>query len=465
PTNATDTATIFIATHTVEDPDVSLVDECPICLDNYTENKCVRITGIEGCTHRICLACLRQILSRSPGQQKQCPFCRTVWVAATANSARPALQVALPRIIAGALGGLNPLLNLQVQTAVQDATTGNQTPRRYTRWDQGDPAVNAVQEATLRQQTDNLERHRDALRDRTARITAMRETYATEARNFENFNRDLENVRQRARDTPPMGRRSRRGRDHRNRDVARARPDSGCPGSTNGLTVEVDPVSPVLEGPTHRLLTRLRAVARDHAPADETLSQNGSINSLELANQRLRAGAPNSPTADTGVGAEAQPTTGVGMPSMISRNTSSTYPPRLSSRQGPPSQLPLPSPSLCFLGTALGPPLSPHEVAQITAQTIVNSAQAPIQTTIGLPSTRLLNARETDLIAREVALTRREAELTLRDADLTRREDRMRNRERTTGDVAGEMQRQMHTMEQLMERQRDLWELLRRSSE
>lgn len=77
-------ATAFINRHTitVTHLDGSLHPECPICLDNYTSESCLRITGIPGCMHVIGKMCLEEMVRRSPGQEKNCPLCRATWIAA-----------------------------------------------------------------------------------------------------------------------------------------------------------------------------------------------------------------------------------------------------------------------------------------------------------------------------------------------------------------------------------------------
>jgi len=59
-----------------------IMDECAICLEPYTNEAAARITGVPGCTHVIGVKCLEKLLTASPTQEKKCPICRTVWIAA-----------------------------------------------------------------------------------------------------------------------------------------------------------------------------------------------------------------------------------------------------------------------------------------------------------------------------------------------------------------------------------------------
>jgi len=70
----------FISKHTVYDNDLPPTDECPICLDSYTDEKCLRIIDIAGCSHHIGSNCLEEILRTSPRDEKRCPLCRAVWI-------------------------------------------------------------------------------------------------------------------------------------------------------------------------------------------------------------------------------------------------------------------------------------------------------------------------------------------------------------------------------------------------
>ncbi|KAF2438269.1 hypothetical protein P171DRAFT_171120 [Karstenula rhodostoma CBS 690.94] len=68
-------------TKPVDPQDLPVLDECPICLDNYVLEQCVQIK-IEGCNHIFGRNCLTAILTNNPRLAKKCPLCRTVWMEA-----------------------------------------------------------------------------------------------------------------------------------------------------------------------------------------------------------------------------------------------------------------------------------------------------------------------------------------------------------------------------------------------
>jgi hypothetical protein len=89
---ANDAATKFVNEHTKIDIDPQHQEECPICLDSYALERCVQITGIPNCTHRIGFDCLIKVLRDRPTQEKRCPLCRAVWIPGptTAPNSNPA---------------------------------------------------------------------------------------------------------------------------------------------------------------------------------------------------------------------------------------------------------------------------------------------------------------------------------------------------------------------------------------
>ncbi|EUC45464.1 hypothetical protein COCMIDRAFT_95527 [Bipolaris oryzae ATCC 44560] len=78
------TAVGFVANHTRPSTSHSNTDDCPICLDSYTTEVCLQITGITGCNHRIGDMCLQKMLDHHPEDEKKCPLCRTVWISSSA---------------------------------------------------------------------------------------------------------------------------------------------------------------------------------------------------------------------------------------------------------------------------------------------------------------------------------------------------------------------------------------------
>jgi hypothetical protein len=80
-------AQTFVSTHTTVVPthELSLIEECTICLETYTDEKSVKIIGIEGCTHVIGERCLYMFLAKEPEKMKKCPVCRAVWIQGNDN--------------------------------------------------------------------------------------------------------------------------------------------------------------------------------------------------------------------------------------------------------------------------------------------------------------------------------------------------------------------------------------------
>ena len=83
PPAQTDRVTAFLTTHTtLDNDDVPLLEECPICLESYSSEPRRRITGIGGCAHHIGAKCLEEMLHSHPNEEKRCPLCRTMWIPA-----------------------------------------------------------------------------------------------------------------------------------------------------------------------------------------------------------------------------------------------------------------------------------------------------------------------------------------------------------------------------------------------
>jgi hypothetical protein len=73
-------------TEAVDPQDLPVLDECPICLENYDQEQSVRIK-IEGCNHVFGRSCLATVLTNNPRLEKKCPLCRTLWIKAPAGAA------------------------------------------------------------------------------------------------------------------------------------------------------------------------------------------------------------------------------------------------------------------------------------------------------------------------------------------------------------------------------------------
>jgi hypothetical protein len=83
-------AAAFIAEHTTIVIDVPTTDECPICLDNYTAGvTCIQIKDIGSCKHRFCQSCVGALVSGHTNADLRCPSCRAVWIPSATAGARP----------------------------------------------------------------------------------------------------------------------------------------------------------------------------------------------------------------------------------------------------------------------------------------------------------------------------------------------------------------------------------------
>jgi hypothetical protein len=68
-------------TETIEEPHVLDLDECSICLDSYVTETAKRVT-ITGCYHVFGKSCLVKYLNKNPKEDKKCPLCRAAWMPA-----------------------------------------------------------------------------------------------------------------------------------------------------------------------------------------------------------------------------------------------------------------------------------------------------------------------------------------------------------------------------------------------
>ncbi|KAL6707257.1 hypothetical protein ACN47E_004245 [Coniothyrium glycines] len=94
PTEPPDRVTSFLASHTtLDDEAVPLLDECPICLDNYSSEPRLRIANLPNCAHHVGASCLSTLLRTRPDEEKKCPLCRTVWIPAGPAQSRDRSEV------------------------------------------------------------------------------------------------------------------------------------------------------------------------------------------------------------------------------------------------------------------------------------------------------------------------------------------------------------------------------------
>jgi hypothetical protein len=111
----------FIQAHTEPDLDHTADDECPICLDGYTEELCLRIIGVPGCVHRVGRSCLNEMLSNRPGDEKRCPLCRPVWIPVTRFWRSSGLPLSFDFYAAPTRLPRGPIDNLDVARVVENA--------------------------------------------------------------------------------------------------------------------------------------------------------------------------------------------------------------------------------------------------------------------------------------------------------------------------------------------------------
>lgn len=187
-----DVATTFIYAHTIVDDNVPLLEECPICLDNYSTESCLEITGIEGCNHRVGMKCLRQMLQSSPDEEKRCPLCRTVWVTAPANRA-----LSTSRRMAGIFEDFDSIGD-SIERPVGAGIAGQ--PSNRTVITEGPGTHNPQNVGLLSVQ--NLHRRNATIEDPILVDSDSDDGgYEAQLENFEQFRRDIEHVRMRAQNT------------------------------------------------------------------------------------------------------------------------------------------------------------------------------------------------------------------------------------------------------------------------
>jgi len=406
--------TTFITRHTVIDPDVSLLEECPICLDDYTGDICLRISGIDGCSHRIGLGCLQEMLGRHPDQEKRCPLCRTIWIAAPVRS----------ETIRHANG---------VRMSEEREVVGDREDARTV--DRDIVILRPRHENTTTRRRDLLSGQRnqpDAAPQRAtpsiaAAAAAAMEEYRAEALNFEEFRRDIESVRRRARETSGLGtRRSPREQQAPNRNITvprvheNANVRAAAGGTANNRYGPIDP--------------------QPRQPASLPNSQEGRINTYirrEEINRRLTI-------ARARFGIEIGPPPAAATHELHDREVSVTH-----------VTVRLPAPDTADAA----------EVDGREAHGTVEATQHLNQTADNAGLLQRFHQREAALAAREVAQTQRqgdldtrEAVLNRREADLIRQESTARDRQQIATRVASLRQTQIADIQRLLAQQKELLE-------
>ena len=167
----------------------------------------MRIVGIQGCNHNIGLTCLRSMLCTRSNEEKKCPLCRTVWI-----NALGARSQQMPRP-----PGIARLLNDRDRFAARVARQAGRSSETQA----PGPLVNrnisnAADRSPPLTQTRNRNQWDTTMQNGVWLGSDMEgEDYETQLQHFEQFNRDIEHVRLRARSTH-FGR-SRRHQESRRR--------------------------------------------------------------------------------------------------------------------------------------------------------------------------------------------------------------------------------------------------------
>ncbi|EMD69929.1 hypothetical protein COCSADRAFT_177578 [Bipolaris sorokiniana ND90Pr] len=180
------TAVGFVANHTRSFTPHSNTDDCPICLDSYTTEACLQITGITGCNHRIGSMCLQKMLDHHPGDEKKCPMCRTVWISGLAPN-----FAAQDR----SLANIRAMRNMLRDRGGESSSSHNRLPPGYTAY----PIMTTDSQGVVRTyiQPSSLwqRRYQSVLIDSSEE---EEEDYATQVRNYEDLTAHIADIRRRA---------------------------------------------------------------------------------------------------------------------------------------------------------------------------------------------------------------------------------------------------------------------------
>ena len=185
----TNSGAAFISEHTMHDNDPPLGNECPICLDSYIDEQCLRITGIAGCTHRIGAKCLEEMLRTSSRDEKRCPLCRAVWI--------PSQRRVAPIQTHGLQESLTEEQLFRVRSRFLRVRTAHPQPVRV--------VAPPTQAQPPRPEPSRGHRAPQAPRAQESPnlidLDSDSRDYETEVRNFQDFTRDVADIRDRAQNT------------------------------------------------------------------------------------------------------------------------------------------------------------------------------------------------------------------------------------------------------------------------
>jgi hypothetical protein len=222
-----------MADHTTEDTNFPFLDDCPICLDTYSLETCLRMTGIDGCNHHIGHKCLEEMLRSHPNEEKKCPLCRAVWIPARPRFPPRGQSLATSRRMQGMFDGLDgiseniagtqlgmamgePFLHPRHQRHIAETQLGAQTRREGEAVPAARPRVAAPSPTVIDSDSDE-------------------EDYETQYQNFQNATREIADIRNRAQLQPRRNRGTATNESSSNSDNAPSRPKSTLRSTAAGI--------------------------------------------------------------------------------------------------------------------------------------------------------------------------------------------------------------------------------------
>jgi hypothetical protein len=428
-------ATTFIRDHTAQDDTLPQQDECPICLETYTTEQCLRITNIPSCTHNIGADCLDRLLRSNAHEEKKCPLCRTTWIPARALPFPPRNEsLGTSRRMAYMFAGLDGI-GADIgggQQVGAPARLPSLSPPVFTPPPQQD--ANERVSAWLREPSPSRAPNRrspiviDSDSDEAG--------YETQFMHFENLRRDIADIRRRAQDTQlSRGSRKRRVAERENGRGA-ANEGAQNTGNTNTNTTPTDlnrantaagggrgedSSTPGTRALSRFLNTRARnpfrtaenPVAAVHSvPASGPSAQCDEQRDSYRARERRR---------------------GTQLEQLVQRTADNASGGRASTPHRP-----LPSPGLPEASVDVD--MTAEEVVELP---VIQSRQAR----------EAVRSRQLD--HREAELNRREQALAARQVILTRHEAAAQERKRSTNEILLVVRRQRRELEELVRRHGD----------
>ncbi|KAA8626014.1 zf-RING-2 multi-domain protein [Pyrenophora tritici-repentis] len=436
------TAATFISNHTVHVTPMSPNDECAICLESYTEELCLRIIGITGCNHHIGAKCLRQLLCSSPHAEKRCPLCRAFWIPRARVFPSVLRSTNIHDLNEPSGAGTPSSIRAYGQRAGHLPAINDQRPRPL-------PRLEALHTNLNRPQVPQAPIVIDS-------DSESEEEYATQVRSFQEFTRDVADIRERAQLTDRAH--VARQRRHRYRSVSGHR-DIG--GTSNEMSNRLGRSNTLgggdirnRNGAFNRILNTGRHFNLFRLPPDDAPSYTNPAEGFPAAN------SPTLPTLPDQVFDR------LGMAPVLARTPENTFtaPPAPSSPvfHAMTSPLAIPS-SPTYHGFSSGPAAT-HVPNRDNVMSNANNAvpQRPTLQASSLQHTDELTRREQALIQREEDLNYRGQALdalqtaqNVRHHHLDRREAAVLERERNTEALLLDLQRRRTELAELLGRQRE----------